>query len=108
MARFLFYWRRNSIAPWPTDPSEVMKLSEWIYTTLDDFIEKGEIEDFGYFPDGQSGYGISKGETLDIFKLTRMFQPYVLFKVHEIIPYEKAKEINLAITKAKMEVAANH
>jgi len=34
-----------------------------------------------------------------------MFQPYMLFEVHEIIPYEKAKEIALAIAKTQIEAA---
>ena len=105
MARFLTLWRNNPVAPWPTDPTEALKLNEKMFATLDNAIKKGEIEEFGFFQDGTSGYGIGKGESTDIFRRLRMFSPYILGEVHEIIPYEKGKEIMIAVAKAKIEAA---
>ena len=105
MARFLILWRSNPAAPMPTDPSEHLKLEEKMFAAVDDLIKKGEIEEFGFFQDGTSGYVIGKGEATDIFRRLRMFSPYILGEVHEIIPYEKGKEIMLAVAKAKIEAA---
>ena len=105
MARFLVLWRRNPAAPWPTDPSEGLKLSEKMFASIDDLIKKGEIEEHCFFPDGNTGYAIGKGEAAGIYKNLSMFQPYILGEVHEIIPNEKAKEISLALAKARVEAA---
>jgi len=105
MARYLVLWQNNPVAPWPTDPSEALKLNEKMYATMDDLIKKGEIEEFGWFPDANSGYVISEGESVDIFRRSSMFQPYIIAEHHEIIPYEKGKEISMAVAKAKIEAA---
>ncbi len=105
MARYLVLWRQNPCAPWPTDPSERLKLSERMYAAIDDSIKKGEMDEFGFFPDVVSGYVISKGEAADLYRRASMFQPYILVEHHEIIPYEKGKEISIAIAKARIEAA---
>jgi len=105
MARYLILWRENPVAPWPTDPSEALKLNEKMFAAVDDLIKKGEIEEFGFFQDGTSGYTIGKGESTDMFRCSSMFLPYILGEVHEIIPYEKGKEIELAVAKARIEAA---
>lgn len=100
MSRFLVLWRSNPAAPWPTDPSEHLKLDEKMFAAIGESIKKGEIEDFGFFLDGRSGYGIGRGESTDIFRSLSMFLPYIFCEVHEIIPYEKGKEITIALLKA--------
>jgi hypothetical protein len=95
----------NPVAPWPTDPSEGYKMNERIFAGLEDLMKKGEIVEFGFFPDGISGFAISKGEATDVFRRVSMFQPYYLPKVNEIIPYEKGREISRAVMKARMEKA---
>ena len=105
MARYLVLWRQNPAAPWPTDPSESLKLNEMMFAAIDDLIKRGEIEEFGFFPDGRSGYTIGKGEAIDSFRNVSMFLPYVHTEVHEIIPYEKGKETSTALMKAIIELA---
>ena len=105
MARFLVFWRANLTAPWPTDPVESLKLLEKMFAAMDDSIKKGAVEEYGFFPDGTSGYSISKGETTDVFRSANMWLPYLLFEIHEIIPYEKAKEILRAVLKAQIAAA---
>jgi len=103
--RFLVLWRMNPAVPSPTDPSEHLKLEEKMFAATDDLIKKGEIEEFGFFQDGTSGYVIGKGEATDMFRCSSMFLPYILCEVHEIIPYEKGKEITMAVLKAGIEAA---
>lgn len=100
MARFLVLWRVNPVAPWPAEPSEHLKLDERMYAAIGESIKKGEIEDFGFFLEGNSGYGIGRGESIDIFRSLSMFLPYIICEVHEIIPFEKGKEITIALLKA--------
>ena len=56
MARHLVLWRMNSAAPWPTDPSEGIKLNEMMWMAIDSFKQEGLLEEFGFFPDGTTGY----------------------------------------------------
>lgn len=103
MARFLVLWRVNWAATWPTDPTEGLKLTKMMFASIEDSMKQGKIEEFGFFPDGGGGYTINKGEAADIYRGVSQFQPYMIFEVHEIIPYEKGKEITLAMAKAQVE-----
>jgi hypothetical protein len=76
-----------------------------MWAGIDALMKKGEIEEYGAFPDGTSGYAIGKGETADLYRDVLMFQPYILVEVHEIIPYEKDKEIVRALLKAQIAAA---
>ncbi len=105
MARFLILWRPNLLAQRLKDPSENLKFVEKAIATIDDLIKKGEVEEFGFFPDANSGYIIIKGESADVFRISEMFYPNILGEVREIVPYEKGKEIALALAKDKVEAA---
>lgn len=105
MARFLVLWRQNLAAPWPADPSKGLRLNEMMMAGIENLMKKGEIEEFGFFPDGMSGYGISKGETTDVYRRVSMFQPFITVEVHEIIPFQKGREISMAVMKARIEAA---
>lgn len=103
MARYLTLWRRNPVAPWPTDPAEWQKLTETMWAGIDDLIKKGQIEEFGFFLNGTSGYVISEGEAADSYRNVSMFLPYIECEVHETISYEKAKESLKTLWKALAE-----
>ena len=103
MARFLAIWKQNPMAPFPTDPVKAAKLNEMMFAGIDKLMKKGEIIDFGMFPDGTTGFAISKGEAADVFRRVNMFQPYFLLEVHEILPYEVAKAISKEIYKTRIE-----
>jgi hypothetical protein len=102
VARFLNLWHFNPSAPLPTDPSKLLELFEMMWAVMDGMMKKGEIEEWGIFPEGYSGYTIGKGETADLYRNVIMFHPYILSEVHEIIPYEKTKEITRAVLKARI------
>ena len=105
MARFLTLWRRNPVAPWPTDPIEYSKLQEKAWAGIDDLIKKGIVKEFGFFLNGTSGYAIGEGESADTFRNVSMFTPYWESEVHEIIPFEKGKEILRGLLKAQIAAA---
>jgi hypothetical protein len=102
MARMISFWRINLAAPTPADPAQLLAMQEHYWAIMDGMIKKGEIEEFGFFPDAYTGYVISKGETADFFRNAFMFLPYVINDVHEITPYEKGKEIVRATLKAQI------
>jgi hypothetical protein len=102
MARFLVLWRVNWKAPWPTDPSKYLELNEKMWAGIDGLMKNGQIEEFGTFPDGESGYTIGKGETADLFASVMAFHPYIRAEVHEIIPYETQKAATRAILEARI------
>jgi hypothetical protein len=104
VARFLILGRANWAAPWPTDPAEELKLEKMGYAALEEAMKKGEIEDVGYFTDGQSGYAIVRGEATDVYRMA-LENPYYDCEIHEIIPLEKAKEIELAVLKDNVKAA---
>ena len=77
-------------------------MNEMMTAAIADLMKKGEIEEFGYFADGTSGYAISKGDILDVFRRVNMFQPYISGEVNEIVPFEKGREIQKAALQAKI------
>jgi hypothetical protein len=105
VARYLVLWRQNPAAPTPTTPSENLQLNEMMFAAIDDLMARDEIEEFGFFSDGRSGYVIGKGETIDSFRNVSMFLPYVYSEVHEIIPYKKGKETLITLLKTMTELA---
>jgi hypothetical protein len=102
MARILTMWRVNPLAPWPTDPSKYLELMEKMWAGIDEAMRKGDVEEMGGFPDGHVGYTIGKGEPEDGYKYSMMFSPYFVFEMHEIVSYEKIKEITRAVVKAQI------
>ena len=102
MARFISLWHFNPSAPLPPDPSKLLELYEMMFAVMDGMMKKGEIEEWGTFPEGYSGYTIGKGETADLYRNVVMFHPYIVSEVHEIISYEKSKETIRAVLKARI------
>jgi hypothetical protein len=102
MVKFMNLWHFNPSAPFPTDPSKYLELMEMMFATMDGMMKRGEIEEWGVFPEGYSGYAIGKGEIADVSKNVIMFHPYILSEIHEIISYEKSKETLRAVLKARI------
>jgi len=99
MARFLNVWHVNPVA-WPADPVESAKIIERGWAVMDDLIKKGLVKEFGFFLSSTDGYAIGEGESADAFRSAFMFTPYWVSDVHEIMPYEKGKEILRVVMKA--------
>ena len=109
MARFLIRWRGDpvALALRKMTPYEGEKWFEMLFRTIEDLMKNGEIEDFSFFLDpSEGGYAIVKGDTKDVFRITRSLPPMFHCKVHEIIPYEKGKEImKIIVETAKKEIS---
>jgi len=103
MAKFLGLWRFNPMAPMPTDPIEAAKMFEMMFAAMDNLIKTGEVQEFGFFPDGTSGYTISSGGSKGQLRGSFSFYPFVGIEVHEIVPYETGKEVLRGVMKAQAE-----
>ena len=106
MAKFLGVWRLNPNAPWPTDPAELAKVYEMMIAAVDNLFKEGKMLEFGYFPDGSSGYAITSEDAKDAFRITFSSFPWVVCEVHEMVPYETGKEVVRAVLKAQAEQMA--
>ncbi|UCE43875.1 MAG: hypothetical protein JSV57_05890 [Candidatus Bathyarchaeota archaeon] len=74
------------------------------YEAAEEAMKKGEIEDIGFFADGQSGFMIVKGEATDVYRIL-LENPYYDYEIHEIIPLAKAKEIEIAVLEDMVKAA---
>jgi hypothetical protein len=97
----LVLWRQNPSAQWPEDPVDIAKLRENMWTGIDNLIKSGDIKEFGFFLDGISGYAIGNKDSATAFKNVNMFLPYYTSEIHEIMPYERGREILNALWKAQ-------
>ncbi len=103
MAGFLVLWRRS--VAWPTDPGEASKIIQKTGSAIDRDIKKGRIKEHGHFLDGNSGYTIWETEGIDIFRNLIMTSLYYEYEIHEMIPFEKSREIVMEVFKVPLEAA---
>ncbi len=103
MAKYLTTWRINPSAPWPLDPAAATQLLEMTFAAVDEALKSGRALEFGYFPNGTSGYIISSSEAKDLFMTAFAFYPWFQYDVHEIIDYETGKAIARQVLKAQAE-----
>ncbi len=87
----------------PADPAEQTQAIEMMFAQLDSALKEGQLEEFGFFPSGSSGYAIMNGETTDAFGGAISFFPWIEIEVHEMIPYETGKAITKEVLKYQME-----
>jgi L-rhamnose mutarotase len=99
VGKYLLLWQVN-FSFWPLEPSKSLELNEKMWTAMDDLMKKGLVKDYGIFVDGQSGYLIAEGEADNLYMAANMFIPYVSAEVHEIVSYEKQKEIIRGMLRA--------
>jgi hypothetical protein len=106
MAKTMIIWRANTSAPWPADPTESAKLNEMMWAQMDSMLKAGQVLEFGFFPDAISGYVIANGGPADQYMGSFSMYPWVVSEVHEIVPFEKGKEIGRAVLKGMAEQMA--
>jgi len=91
------------MAPWPTDPAEAAKVNEMLFAAMDNLLQTGEVQEFGFFLGATSGYVIAGGDSVDEFRRSYSFYPFVESEVHEIVPYEAGRDVAREVVKAKAE-----
>ncbi len=104
MAKYLTTRHINPSAPWPLDPAAATQLLEMTFAAVDEALKSGRALEFGYFPNGCSGYAILSGEAKDVFRGALAQFPWFQFEVlHEIIDYEAGKAAARQVLKAQAE-----
>jgi hypothetical protein len=91
MTKFLVLWRRNMLAPWPTDRREIAENMEAMFEAIERYMDAGMVKEAGLFTDGDSGSFIFEGTSADILKMTSFYSPLIQYEVKEMIRYEKGK-----------------
>jgi hypothetical protein len=102
MTKFLNIWRMNGAAL-PTDPAAQAQGIEMMFAAMDEALKGGQIE-FGFFPDGASGYAIVSGDAKDIFRSAISWFPWIESDINEIVPYETGKAVTKEVLKTQMEM----
>ena len=92
MTKFLVLWRRNMLAPWPTDRREIAENMEAMFEAIERYMDAGMIKENGLFADGDSGSFIFEGTSADVLKMTSFFGPLIQYEVKEMIPYGIGKK----------------
>jgi hypothetical protein len=66
---------------------------EHLWASIDKRGKEGMLKDFGFFLESKAGYAIAEGTAEQVFKYVSMFKPYWNCTFHEVMPYEKGKDI---------------
>jgi hypothetical protein len=74
-----------------------------MFAAMDNMLQTGEVQEFGFFSGATSGYVIAGGESKDELRRSHSFYPFIESEVHEIVPYETGKEVVRGFLKAKAE-----
>jgi hypothetical protein len=91
MTKYLVSWRRNMLAPWPTDRREIAENMEAMFEAIERYMDTGMVKENGLFADGDSGSFIFEGTSADVLKMTSFYSPLIQYEVKEMIPYEMGK-----------------
>jgi len=68
-------------------------------------LSEGTLKEVHAFLRGDEGYAISKDVSEEkLYADLQAWQPWVLFEVHQTIPFPKGIEINLEVAKARAQM----
>ena len=90
-------------AVWPTDPKQLLALWEGIIGGGDELLKARVLKEVGWF-NNLEGYAIFEADLKDkVLGMVNAFFPYYSQEIHEIVPWDKAKEAILS--SARMAAA---
>jgi L-rhamnose mutarotase len=105
LTKFVILWCTNLAAPFPTDSKEYKSFMEHIWSSIDKRVKEGMLKDYGFFLESKAGYAIAETTAEQVFKFVSMFAPYWTFTIHEVMPYEKGKDILRRVMTGAIECA---
>jgi hypothetical protein len=85
MTKFVVLWRRNTLAPWPTDRLEIAENMEAMFDSIERYMGAGMVRENSFFMDGDSGSFIFEGTSEDVLKMTSFFTPLLQYDVKEMV-----------------------
>jgi hypothetical protein len=81
---------------WPSDPEQVLSVWEKVLAGTDQLFNEGQLKEVGWFTNTE-GYALVESDSKDkVLGIVNYFFPYYSQEIHEIVPWEKAKEALLA------------
>jgi len=102
MSRYLVLYRANA-SVWPVDPKQGLAVIEAVLAGGDELLTTGAAKEIGWFT-AQEGYAIFEADSKDkVLGLISPFFPYFSQDVHEIVPWDQAKN---AILESARQAAA--
>ena len=91
MSRYMVLYRANASA-WPTDPKQALAVLEGVIAGSDQLLTMGALKEVGWFTP-QDGYAIFEADSKEkVLGMVQPFFPYYSQDIHEIVPWDKAKE----------------
>jgi hypothetical protein len=93
MSRYLVLFRANA-SVWPVDPKQSLAVLEAVFAGGDQLLRTGATE-ISWFT-AQEGYAIFEADSKDtVLGMIQPFFPYYSQDVHEIVPWDQAKNAML-------------
>ena len=91
MPRYIILFKGNA-SVWPTDPKQSVAVSEKVFAGGDYLLKAGEVQEIGFFT-STDGYAIMQADSKEkVVEVIAPFFPYFSHEVHEIVPWDKAKD----------------
>ena len=105
MPQFFVLWRQNtSIQPAP-DPMQQVKQTEGFLALMRHQLSQGTLREVHVFLRGDQGYAISKDVSEEkLYADLQAWLPWVIFEVHQTVPFPKGIEISLEVAKARAQM----
>ena len=92
MSKFLNLWEMD-YSRMPADPKERMAMQKKQLEAVIKMLNEGEIIDWGIFPGGGSGFGISEGTEADALRRAMQFIPYAKFQTFPVLSASEVVEV---------------
>ena len=92
MAKYLSLWEMNP-SSMPIDPAERSAMLGKLLEMTKKGLAEGGIKDWGIFPGGFAGYGLSEGSGTEALARALTFSPYVKFEVKQVLDINEVAQI---------------
>lgn len=92
MAKFLATWKMNQNVKWPKDPEEYQKLIESLWGGAEMLMKKGELVEWGAFPNTNEGYSVFEGDHISAMRGVMMFYPWIIMEPRIALSLEEARK----------------
>jgi hypothetical protein len=84
---------------------QAVKQTEGFLALMRHQLSEGSLREVHAFLRGDQGYAISKDVTEEkLYAELQAWWPYVIFEVHQTVPFPKAIEIGLEVLKARAQM----
>ena|SRR5918999_6440410 len=91
MPKYMILFKANTSA-WPSDSKQILAIWEGAIAGSERLFKEGQLKEVGWFTNTE-GYAIVESDSKDkVLELVNHFFPFFSQEIHEIVPWERAKE----------------